>query len=74
MLITLALAIMNYFFTKRSLNDINNGVTISDIASARLTSALRSWQWALVCYASRWVEKYFDNGKKCNYLPLHRKY
>jgi len=47
----LVLALVNYFFTQKSLSEINGGVTIVDTASRRLTSALRAWQWALLIYS-----------------------
>jgi len=45
-----ALAVVNYFFTQKSLTEINNGVTIADTASTRLTSVLRAWQWVILTY------------------------
>jgi len=47
----LVLALVNYFFTQKSLTEINGGVTIVDTASRRLTSALRAWQWVLLIYS-----------------------
>ena len=51
MMSVLALAFVNFFFTQESLKEIDSGVSIVDVASKRLTVALRTWQWVLVIYS-----------------------